>query len=58
MITSDRAGGATTWLIDTRTGAATSAPSSVLVASGNSILGYSANPVVVLHLDQLPPLTC
>jgi hypothetical protein len=47
-----------TWLIDTRTGAAASSPASVLVASGNSVLAYSDGPVVVLHLDQLPPLAC
>jgi len=47
-------------LIDTRTGAAATVPfqSSGSVASGNGILAYSAAPVVVLHVDQLPPLTC
>ena len=49
---------ASTWLIDTRTGAAASFESSGRVASGNGILAYSADPVVVLHVDQLPQLGC
>jgi hypothetical protein len=51
-------GSYSTWLIDTRTGAATSSPAAVLVASSNGILGYSDAPVIVLHLDQLPQLSC
>jgi len=59
LITSDRAGGGQSdWLIDTRTGAAESAVSSDVVASGNGILAYSLNPLVVVHIDQLPQLRC
>jgi hypothetical protein len=50
--------GASTWLIDTRTGAAASFQSSAAVASGNGIFAYSADSVVVLHVDQLPQLGC
>jgi hypothetical protein len=49
---------ASTWLIDTRTGAAASFQSSTDVASGNGIFAYSAASVVVLHVDQLPQLGC
>jgi hypothetical protein len=47
-------------LIDTRTGAAATVPfqSSGSVASGNGVLALSENPLVVLHVDQLPPITC
>jgi hypothetical protein len=45
-------------LIDTRTGAAASSPGAGPATSGNGVLALSDNPVVVLHVDQLPPLTC
>lgn len=45
-------------LIDTRTGAAASSPGAAPATSGNGVLALSNNPVVVLHVDQLPPLTC
>jgi hypothetical protein len=59
LITTDlNNNGRTGWLIDTRTGAAASSQWSVLVAQGNSILAYSDAPVVGMHLDQLPQLSC
>ena len=46
------------WLIDTRTGAAASFQAPGSVASGGGILAYTAESAVVLHVDQLPQLTC
>lgn len=47
--------GVTSWLVDTRTGAAASIQSGGSPATGNGILAYSAYPVV-LHVDELPQL--
>jgi hypothetical protein len=48
------------WLIDTRTGAATSSVALLNVASANGVLAFAttAAPVFFLHVDQLPQLAC